>query len=72
MLLRKEEKFSMHVMCFSYEWNVNEISSKVKWSIFIKRKKDACAYHMNEIWVKHANESKALCEHSKYNLWMRC
>ena len=46
---RKEEKFSVHLMCFSCEWNVNEISGNVKWSIFTKRKKDACAYHMNEI-----------------------
>ena len=35
-----------------YEWHMNEILRKVKWSIFTKRKKDACAYHMNEIWVK--------------------
>ena len=27
---RKEEAFSMHVLCFSYERNVNEISSKAK------------------------------------------
>jgi len=27
---RKEEKFSVHVLYFSYEWNVNEILSKAK------------------------------------------
>jgi len=29
---------------------------------------------MNEMWMrsKYANENKALCEHFKYNFWMRC
>jgi len=30
VFLRKEEKFYVHVLCFSYEWNTNEISTKAK------------------------------------------
>ena len=27
---RKQEKSSVHALCLSYEWNVNEILSKAK------------------------------------------